>query len=180
MEMGILRLIVAFLRVLLGSRAALAAEKLALRRQLAVLQRSVKRPKLRRRDRVFWVWLSRLWSGWRSALLIVQPHTVTRWHRQGFKLYGRRKSRKKLGRPKVDCEARDLIRQECLDHVIVLGEEHLRRILAEYFGYYHQARAHLSLERESPIPRPVCPPEQGKVVAKAYLGGLDHCYARAA
>jgi transposase InsO family protein len=72
------------------------------------------------------------------------------------------------------------IRRECLDHVIVFGEEHLGQILASYFEYYHEARAHLSLERNSPIPRPVCPPEQGSVVAKAYLGGLHHCYRRAA
>jgi transposase InsO family protein len=72
------------------------------------------------------------------------------------------------------------IRRECLDHVIVLNEGHLQRILAEYFHYYHQARAHLSLDRNSPIPRPVDPPENGKVVARAYLGGLHHCYTRAA
>jgi len=72
------------------------------------------------------------------------------------------------------------IRRECLDHVIVLNEEHLRRILTEYFAYYHEARAHLSLERNSPIPRTVCPPEKGVVVTKAYLGGLHHCYTRAA
>ncbi len=72
------------------------------------------------------------------------------------------------------------IRRECLDHVIVFNEEQLRRILAEYFEYYHQARAHLSLDRNSPIPRPVDPPENGKVVARAYLGGLHHCYRRAA
>ena len=72
------------------------------------------------------------------------------------------------------------IRRECLDHMIVLNEEHLRRILAEYFSYYHWARAHLSLERNAPIPRPVCRPEYGKVVAKAYLGGSHHCYTRAA
>ena len=71
------------------------------------------------------------------------------------------------------------IRRECLDHVIVLNEDHLHRILAEYFEYYHQARAHLSLDRNSPIPRQVCPPEQGKVVARAYLGGLHHWYTRA-
>ena len=53
----------------------------------AVFKQSVKRPRLRRRDRVFWVWLSRLWPNWRSALAIVQPETVIRWHRQGFKLY---------------------------------------------------------------------------------------------
>ena len=72
------------------------------------------------------------------------------------------------------------IRRECLDHMIVLNEEHLSRILSEYFTYHHEARLHLSLERNSPIPRPVCPPEQGKVLAKAYLGGLHHCYTRAA
>jgi len=74
--MGILRLIVALLRVLFRSRASLAAENIALRQQLFFLQRSVKRPKLRNCDRIFWSWLSRLWSGWRSALLIVQPQTI--------------------------------------------------------------------------------------------------------
>ena len=72
------------------------------------------------------------------------------------------------------------IRRECLDHVIVLNEEHLRRVLAEYLRYYHEARTHLSLDRNSPIPRPVQGPEQGTIVAKAYLGGLQHCYTRAA
>jgi len=109
--MGILRMILAFLRVLLGSRAALAAENLALRQQLLVLQRSAKRPRFRKSDRIFWSLLSHLWSGWRSALLIVQPATVVRWHRQCFKLYWRWKSGKKLGRPLVDREIRDLIRR---------------------------------------------------------------------
>ena len=339
--MSIVRVILAFLRVLFGSRASLAAENLALRQQLIVLQRSVKRPKVGKLDRIFWSCLSRLWSGWKSALLIVQPATIIRRHRQGFRLYWRWKPRKKPGRPKVDQTIRDLIRRmsrenptwgapriqselailghavaestvgkymvrpkkppsqtwrtfldnhvgqiaaidfftvptvtfrvlyvflvlrhdrrrvvhfnattgptaqwgaqqiveafpfdeaprlllrdrdgiygrdfrdrvehmgieevliafrspwqspyverligsirrQCMDHVIVLGEGHLRRVLAEYFGYYHKARTHLSLDRNSPIPRPVCPPAQGKVVAKACLGGLHHCYTRAA
>jgi len=72
------------------------------------------------------------------------------------------------------------LRRELLDHVIVLSEDHLRRVLAEYVGYYHEARAHLSLERNSPILRVVCPPRQGEGVAKAYLGGLHHGYTRAA
>ncbi len=72
------------------------------------------------------------------------------------------------------------IRRECLDHLIVLNEDHLRRILSECFEYYHEARAHLSLERNSPDPRQVQSPKKGKVVAKAYLGGLHHCYSRAA
>ncbi|HUW30332.1 MAG TPA: integrase core domain-containing protein [Planctomycetota bacterium] len=72
------------------------------------------------------------------------------------------------------------IRWDCLDHVVVLNEDHLRRIVTEYFRYDHQARAHLSLERNSPIPRAVHPPQDGKVIARPYLGGLHHCYTRAA
>jgi len=97
-----LQVVTILLRLLLQSRAALAAENLALRQQVAVLQRSVKRPRLHRRDRIFWVWLSRLWRGWRSSLLVVQPETVIRWHREGFRLYWRWKSRKRCGRPKLD------------------------------------------------------------------------------
>jgi transposase InsO family protein len=330
-----------FLKAVLAGRAGLVAENLALRQQLLVLQRSGRRPQLRGPDRIFWSWLSRLWSGWRSALLIVQPATVLRWHQQAFKLYWSWKSRRKPGRPKVEREVRDLIRRlcrenptwgaprilselallghsvaestiakyivrqskppsqnwrtflanhmkqtaavdfftvatitfrvlyvfvvlrhdrrrvvhfnvtsnptarwaaqqiveafpfeeaprfllrdrdaiygpdfqdraehmgieealiaprspwqnpycervigsirrECLDHVIVLSEDHLRRILADYFAYYHEARAHLSLDRNSPDPRALQAPEKGKVVAKAYLGGLHHRYTRAA
>jgi transposase InsO family protein len=72
------------------------------------------------------------------------------------------------------------IRRDCLDHIIVLSEDHLHRILSKYFSYYHEARAHLSLERNSPIPRSVQLPEHGRVISKAYLGGLHHCYTRAA
>ena len=72
------------------------------------------------------------------------------------------------------------IRRECLDHVIVLSEDHLRRTLSEFFTYYHEARTHLSLDRNSPVPRSVEPREKGKVVARAYLSGLHHRYARAA
>jgi putative transposase len=109
--MGILRMILAFLRTFVASRANLAAENMLLRQQLIVLQRSVPRLKLRRTDRVVLCWLSRLWTGWRSALLIVQPATIVRWHREGFKLYWRWKSRKKPGRPKIDAEVRNLIRR---------------------------------------------------------------------
>ena len=109
--MGAIRLILAFLGAFFAPRTALVAESLALRQQLAVLQVSEKRPRLRKRDRVFWVCLSRLWSGWRSCLMIVKPETVIRWHREGFRLYWRWKSRKKLGRPKTEAEIRDLIKQ---------------------------------------------------------------------
>jgi len=339
--MGIVTTIVLFLRALLVPRAALVAENLALRQQLAVLQVSAKRPRLRKRDRLFWVWLSRLWANWRSCLMIVKPETVIRWHREGFRLYWRWKSRKKRGRPKTDAEIRKLIRRmardnplwgapriqselallghyvaestvakymgrarkppsqtwrtflenhigdivaidffvvatvgfrllycflvlrhdrrrvvhfnvtprptarwtaqqvveafpfdsaprflirdhdgiygqdfcervkylgieevviayrspwqspyvervigsirrECLDHVIVLNGAHLLRILRDYFTYYHDARSHLSLDRNAPLPRKVEPPSCGHVVAIPHLGGLHHRYTRAA
>ena len=110
--MGVFKAVLVFLRAMLISRIHLAVENLALRQQLAVCRQSVKRPKLRPRDRVFWVWLSRLWPNWGSALAIVQPDTVIRWHRQGFRLYWRWKSRPgKPGRPPIEREIRDLIRR---------------------------------------------------------------------
>ena len=340
--MDVMRILVLFFRGVLRNRTELAAENLALRQQLAILQQKSKTPRLRRRDRIFWALLSRTWVDWRAALLIVQPDTVVRWHRQGFKLFWRWKSRAaKVGRPKINAEIRNLIRRmsrenplwgtpriqselallghvvaestideysvhlrkppsqmwrtfldnhlkdivavdfftvptatfrvlfafvvlrhdrrrlihfnvtahptaewaaqqivealpfdmaprflirdrdgiygerfrervanmgieevriaprspwqnpycerlvgsirrECLDHVIVLNERHLRRILQSYFDYYLNARTHLSLERYSPIEREVEPPCLGRVVAIPQVGGLHHRYRRAA
>jgi putative transposase len=73
----------------------LVLENLALRQQLAVYKRVQKRPRLRPTDRAFWAWLSRLWDGWKTPLILVSPETVIRWHRQGFKLYWRWRSRAK-------------------------------------------------------------------------------------
>lgn len=95
-----------FLRAFFLCRSASAVENLALRQQLAVLRRSVPKPKLHNRDRRFWVRLSRLWAGWQSVLIIVSPDTVVRWHRDGFRRYWRWKSRGKPGRPTI---ARDVI-----------------------------------------------------------------------
>jgi putative transposase len=72
------------------------------------------------------------------------------------------------------------IRRECLNHVIVLSEGHLKRILASYLEYYHGSRPHLSLDRNSPTPREVEPPWQGEVVSIPQVGGLHHRYTRAA
>ncbi len=323
--MSVFQIFVALIRGIVVGRATLAAENLALRQQLAILEQSQGRPKLRPRDRVFWVWLSRLWAEWRSCLMIVKPDTVLRWHRDGFRLYWRWKSRKKPGCPKIDAEIRSLIRRmsrenstwgaprihselqllgyivaestvaeymcrhrkppsqtwrmflenhvgdiaaidffvvstvrfrllyclivlrhdrrrvvhfnvtahptarwtaqqvieafpfnesprflirdrdaiygvdfrervkhmgieevviayrspwqspyverligsirrECLNYVIVFNEAHLRRILTSYFAYYHESRAHLSLERNAPVPRRVEHPSEGKVI----------------
>jgi putative transposase len=340
--MGLVKALALFLRAFVVSRAALAAENLALRHQLSVLEQSVKRPKLCPRDRRFWVWLSRLWPNWRSVLRIVQPDTVLKWHKMGFKLYWRWKSTPKtVGRPPIDKDIRDLIRRmarenplwgaphicselhllgyevaqatvatympkmrtppsqtwrtfldnhirdivaidfftvptltfrvlygflvlrhdqrvvvhfnatehptaqwaaqqiveafpfeeaprfllrdrdgiygahfqqrvrhmsvkevviapcspwqnpyaermigslrrELLDHVIVLNEVHLCRLVTSYLDYYHTVRPHLSLKRNAPIPRPIEPQSTGKVVATPCVGGLHHGYRRAA
>jgi len=340
--MGWVQLFFIFLRSFFRCQTELAVENLVLRQQLAILKEKTTRPRLRPRDRVFWVWLRRIWSNWRSCLVIVQPATVVRWHHQGFKLFWRWKSRsKKLGRPQVWREIRDLvqrmcrknptwgaprihsemcllgydvsqttvdkymprrrkppsptwrtflnnhlqdivaidfftvptatfrilfafvvlrhdrrmivhfnvtahptaewtaqqiveafpeeeaprflirdrdgiygdlfndrvsnmrieqfvtarrspwqnpyverligsIRRECLNHVIVLNERHLKRILRSYFEYYHGSRTHLSLDRNSPIEREVEPPHRGRVVAIPHVGGLHHRYRRAA
>ena len=91
------------------SRAALELEHIALRHQIGVLKRSArKRPKLTAADRLFWVFLSRVWEHWRSALDIVKPATAIAWHRKGFRLFWTWKIRHgRVGRPAVSCEVRD-------------------------------------------------------------------------
>ena len=331
------------LRNFFRTRAALHAEILVLRHQLLVLQRSNRdrRVRLKPADRVLWVWISRLWPGWRSALLIVKPETVIAWHRKGFRLFWAWKSRVHNGRPSVSREVRDLIRhmsvanpgwgaprihgellklgievsetsvakymirnrrppsqtwktfltnhmedlvsadffvvptatfrllfvflilshdrrrpvhfavtanptaewvahqllnafpwdsapryllrdrdgsygrafseaaewlnlrevltaprspwqnayverligsirRECLNHVIVLRESGLRRILKLYFEYYEQSRTHLSLDKDAPIPRAIQPRELGRIVELPQVGGLHHRYERRA
>ncbi|MBA3443196.1 MAG: DDE-type integrase/transposase/recombinase [Pyrinomonadaceae bacterium] len=324
------------------NRRDLGLEVLALRQQLAVYKRQQPRPQLKHTDRLFWVWLSKIWSGWRQSLIIVRPETVVGWHRKGFKLFWSRISqRKSVGRPAVSPEVRALIkriaaanplwgaprmhgellklgieisertvsrlmpkrrnppsqswrtfldnhfnelvsidfftvptatfrvlfvfvvlahdrrrvihfnitehpsacwtaqqmveafpedsaprylirdrdqiygedfrqrvqamsieevitalqspwqnayverligsiRRECLDHVIVLGESHLRRILRNYFEYYHQTRTHLSLAKDAPEVRSVHPSEAGEIIALPQVGGLHHRYERRA
>jgi hypothetical protein len=338
----LLRSILATLRSTLSTRVDLALENLALRQQLAVLRQQVKRPRVRFVDRLFWVWLRQLWDRWREALVLVEPETVIRWHREGFRRFWARKSRRRgPGRPGIDVKVKDLIekiatanplwgaprvhgellelgitisqrtvsrlmppretrpsptwrsflenhskelvsvdfftvptatfrvlfgliilshdrrrvvhfnvtanptaqwaaqqvvnafpwdtaprfllrdrdsifggvfcgrvrdmgieevliayrspwqspyverligsiRRECLDHVIVLGERHLRRLLKDYVSYYHGTRTHLSLEKDCPEPRSVSGPEMGEVVELPEVGGLHHRYERAA
>jgi putative transposase len=72
------------------------------------------------------------------------------------------------------------VRRECLDHVIVLGERHLRRILTRYTTYYHGARTHLALEKDAPTPQRIQTPTEGHVVAFPEVGGLHHRYERRA
>jgi transposase InsO family protein len=319
----------------------LALENLALRQQLAVCKARQPRPRLTEIDRIFWVLLSRLWTGWRHSLLVVRPQTVIGWHRQGFRRYWAWKSRRRSGRPAIDAELRDLIRRmsranplwgaprihgelrklgltvsqatvskymlrprrppsqawrtflnnhvsglialdffmvptatfrvlfvlimvthgrrqlvhfnvtehptaewtarqlleacpleesprylirdrdsvygerfsrqaktlgiseviiaprspwqnayaerligsirrECLDHVVVIGERHLLRILGKYVEYYNKTRTHLSLAKDAPTPRSVQGPSEGRVMELPRVGGLHHEYTRRA
>lgn len=337
-----LKIILLALVAVFRSQRQLAIENLALRHQLEVLQRNAKRPKLTTADRTILVWLSRSLDNWKQHLTIVQPATVIGWHRLGWRLYWRRKSRRRRsGRPFVDAEVRALIRRlsienplwgaprihgellklgydvaeatvgkymakrpgplsqswrtflrnhgteivaidfltvptatfrvlyvfvvlsldrrrivhfnvtdspnaewtslqliqafpfdsapryvirdrdsiygekvvttlralgiedkvigyqspwqngyveraigsirrECLDHVIVFGERHLRRVLREYVAYYHDSRTHLGLGKDAPEPRAIQPRDAGVVVSALVLGGLHHHYWRQA
>jgi putative transposase len=70
------------------------------------------------------------------------------------------------------------LRRECLDHVIVMGETHLRRIVRRYLNYYHGSRTHMALEKDSPKPRPVQPADMGSVIEIPEVAGLHHRYER--
>ena len=90
------------LPLLFGAHRHVALENLALRHQLAVYKKTVTRPKVRRSDRLFWVALSRVWAGWRQALVIVSPNTVLRWQRRRFREYWTKLAgRPAVGRPPV-------------------------------------------------------------------------------
>ncbi len=96
-----------------------------------------KRPRLRSTDRAFWVWLARLWDGWKTPLILVRPETVIRWHRQGFKLYWRWKSRpKRLGRPSIPREHIAFIRRMSADN-LSWGEDKIDEELRVKFGVSH-------------------------------------------
>ena len=110
--------LVLFLHVLVSpfkTQARLEAEIVLLRHQLNVLRRRVPlKPRLTVADRLLFVWLYRLFPSVLNAVTIVQPATVIRWHRTGFRLYWRWKSRTRGGRPKVPVEIRQLIREMSL------------------------------------------------------------------
>ena len=95
---------------LCGGHRRLAIENLALRQQLAVYKRTGPRPRLRTTDRLFWVGLARVWTGWRQALVIVSPTTVLRWQRRRFRAYWTRLSGQPTGgRPPVNAEIKVLV-----------------------------------------------------------------------
>lgn len=95
------KLIGYFLVLIFRGRQALVLENIALRQQLIVQQRSIRRHQINNAERIFWACLSKIWYNWKSALIIVKPETVVGWHRKGFKYYWRRKSQR-VGRPQID------------------------------------------------------------------------------
>ena len=107
-----LSFVVGLAGAILKSRRNLLFENIALRHQLLVLSRNARRPRWKPVDRVLWVWLSLVWSRWRNALRLVHPDTLIHWHRQGFQLFWKWKSRaRNVGRKRVSPETVALIRQ---------------------------------------------------------------------
>ena len=107
----LLRLMFILLARSVRSRRDLLLENLALRQQLAVLKRRTPHPRFAASEKLFWVMLKRFWPRWQQALILVQPNTVIRWHRAGFKLYWAwiSRHRTRTGRKCVDKEVRELI-----------------------------------------------------------------------
>src|SRR5258708_10247054 len=100
------------LPILCGGHRQVALENLALRQQLVVYTRTATQPRLRASDRLFWVWLARVWVGWRQSLVIVTPDTVLRWQRRRFREHWTKLSRRPTrGRPRVDPEITALVIQ---------------------------------------------------------------------
>src|SRR5229473_414818 len=233
----ILKFVAVLLTWLRSTEARREAEILYLRQQLIVLKRSSPaRPRLKGIDRLIFVFLYRLFPSLLHSSIIFKPETLLRWHRIGFRLFWRRKSRRPAGRPAVSADIRNLIRRiteafpweqapcylirdrdssygaivrsriramgirdrpiaprspwqnghverligsirrECLDHVLILSEAHLRSVLAAYATYYNELRTHRSLAKDTPLHRAV--ERLGAVTSRPILGGLHHQYCR--
>ena len=124
----VVSLLVWVLRAVFTSRCSLALENLALRQQLAALTRTQKRPRLKPRERAFWMALSKVWRDWRSSLVLVQPATVMAWHRRGYHRYWTWKCGKP-GRPRIPAEHIAFIRRISTDHP-EWGEDRIAEELA--------------------------------------------------
>jgi len=111
-----LRHVALLVRLLIEDRQRLALENVALRHQLAVLKRSVKRARIQDSDRMFWILMKRMLADWRDAVHFVRPDTVVRWHRKGVRYFWKRKSRSKPGRPPISWELIHLIRRMSMEN----------------------------------------------------------------
>jgi hypothetical protein len=154
---GLFCFVLAVLALPFKSNSRLEAENAVLRHQLIVLRRKVQgRVRLTNDDRWFLIQLYRwLPSILNAALTIIRPETLVRWQWL--------------------CRTADRVdRRACVDHFIVLGEAHLRRILRAYAGYYNDIRTHRSLDKNVPVSRPV--QRTGIINSRPILGGLHHHY----
>lgn len=116
---ALIRLLFALLATPSRSKSVLEAENAALRQQVVVLRRKLRgRVKLSNGDRLFFVWLYRLFPSITRAMLIIRPDTLVRWHRAGFRHYWRWKSRGRVGRPRIDRDLRALIRRMSVENVL--------------------------------------------------------------
>ncbi len=131
-----LQLVLRTLRGMIRSRLSLSAENAILRHQLAVLRRGRPRPLLRPADRVLWIWLCRHWSWWRHALVLIQPATVLKWHREGYRRHWRRRSGGFSGRPRIPRDHIGLIRRISSDHP-EWGEDRIALELKAKLGVDH-------------------------------------------
>jgi hypothetical protein len=110
----LLKLVTMFVRctsALFRGRSEQLLVELTLRQQLATYAQKRTKPSISPADRAFWVFVSQVWSGWRETLVIVQPDTVVRWHRKGFRLYWRSISKRGPGQPPISAEVQALIRR---------------------------------------------------------------------
>ncbi|MEZ4224582.1 MAG: hypothetical protein R3B13_26765 [Polyangiaceae bacterium] len=133
------------------SRAHTAAQLAALEQQLGVLIREGKRPKLSVFERMSWIALCRNWPCWREALVFMKPATVLGWHRIGYKMFWKWKSR--CGRPRIPREHIDLIRSLSREHP-ELGEDQLALELEEKLGVRHAASTVRRYRWRAPRPKP--------------------------
>jgi putative transposase len=148
----ILSALVSLLSFRVRSRASLELELVALRHQVTVLRR--RRPgqlRLFSIDRLPWVWLYRVWPQVLNTMVLVKPATVVQWHRKGFRLSWRWRSRR-LGRPQMSTEIRDLIRQTSLVNPL-WGPPHPRRTAqARHRGQPSHGRETPAVAAQSPLP----------------------------
>jgi hypothetical protein len=122
----VLAVLIAVARAALRNRRELLAENVLLRHQLAVLSRATrKRPRMRTRDKLLWVLAARFCRDWRRHLAVVRPATVVGWHRRGWRLFWRWRSRCPLGRPRLSAEVRELIATIARDNPL-WGAERIR------------------------------------------------------
>ena len=154
-------LIANFVHSLFRSQRQLVLENLALRQQVVMLRKSVKKPRPSVADKLFWILFSRYVDGWRKILYSLHPDTVVRWHHEGFRRYWNWKSRRRrVGRPPIDTEIRKLIRQmqatnmgwgaprihgELLKLGIEISQATVSKYMARHQKHLHKAGEHFSV-----------------------------------